>query len=499
MHLRDDHVDTVAMPQNCYEVAPYVWAGAYLGMNGTHDVHAQIAWLVQSGIRRIIDLTSHDDHLPSYVAELTATAPHIRHQQFPMIDGSVPSELQIMAIITLIDEAIAHHEGVYIHCWGGFGRTGMVVACWYKRVEGSGLAALKRLQQARAAIQSRRPSPDYATQVNVVMRWQEPTLPQVAQQVFWRSRFRGALLGAAIGDAIGVTNEMRDRTTIHPLSDLIGGGVFDIAPGGWTDDTAMLLCVTESLTIKHGFDAHDQMERFVRWWRYGYMTCSGRTYDVGNTTRLALFAYMQTGDPYSGVQSSHSAGNGALSRVAPIGLYYVMQPDAIDQMAMYSSMLTHATQHSIDACRYVAWLVSQFASGVSKYDALHKVWPYSPLCEEVATIVRGSYRTRVVTQLDASSYVVDMLEIVLWALYQHDDFATGMLALANAGGLTTTSCTIYGALAGALYGDDAIPPSWQQQLAQRMKIEWFAEELLRVTWPTIQHYRYPPDSSHGPQ
>jgi ADP-ribosyl-[dinitrogen reductase] hydrolase len=486
MLVRPDGIETTSIPRNCYQVAPLVWAGAYIGLPSKDNALSQITWLSQMGVRRIINLTSHDDQLPAYTDVLAEYAPHITHEQYPIIDGSVPSEVQMVAILRSIDDAIARGEGVYIHCWGGFGRTGMVVACWYKRQEQTGTAALKRLQQARYGIKSNRPSPDYSVQVGFVMRWQEPESDSALAWLQWRRRFRGALLGGAVGDAMGVTNEMRDRVNTIPLTQLVGGGISDVAPGGWTDDTAMVLCVAESLMIKHGFDAHDQMDRFVRWWRYGYMTCAGRTYDVGNTTRLALFAYIQTGDPFSGVQSSHSAGNGALARVGPIGLYYAAQPDVIDQAAMYSSMLTHATAHSIDACRYVAWIMAQFVSGVTKHDALHAPWPYSPLCEEVALIAAGSYRQRTLDQLNASSYVIDMLEIVMWTLYTYDDFASGLCALSNAGGLTTTSCSIYGALAGALYGDESIPLAWRQSLAHHDKVEWFAEELLRVSWPTIK-------------
>lgn len=483
--MRDTGIETPATPRNSYQVAPGIWAGSYIGLPDKGNAPHQIAWLLQVGVRRIIDLTSHDDQLPSYTDVLAEYAPDIVHEQYPIIDGSVPSDVQMVAILRAIDHAVARGEGVYIHCWGGFGRTGMVVACWYKRHEQNGAAALKRVQQARYEINSNRPSPDYSVQVGFVMRWREPESHVAMQWLHWRSRFRGAILGAAIGDAMGVTNEMLDRTNTADLTQLVGGGICDIAPGGWTDDTAMLLCVSESLIVKHGFDANDQMDRFVRWWRYGYMTCAGRTYDVGNTTRLALFAYIQTGDPFSGVQSTHSAGNGALSRVAPIGLYYAVQTDMIDQVATYSSMLTHATVHSIDACRYVAWLVAQFVSGVSKQDALAATWPFSPLCADIAHVVEGSYRQRSLDQMDASSYVVDMLEIVLFVLDAYDDFASGLCALSSAGGLTTTSCTIYGALAGALYGDDAIPEQWRHALVQRDKIEWFAEELLRVSWPSI--------------
>ena len=486
MLVRFDNLDVSTMPpRNCYQVSPLIWAGSYIGMHGIADAISHIEWLSRVGVGVIIDLTSHDDMLPSYAQLLAVHAPNMTRLQFPIIDGSAPSEIQMVAILRAIDTAVQRGVTVYIHCWGGFGRTGMVVACLYKRTVGTGTAALKQLQHARYAIPSSRPSPDYAAQVSFVMRWQEPTSHQADAWLVWRRRFRGVMLGASIGDAMGVTNEMRDRQHTTPMSDLIGGGICDIAPGGWTDDTAMLLCVSESLITKHGFDANDQMDRFVRWWRYGYMTCAGRTYDVGNTTRLALFSYIQTGNPFSGVQSSHSAGNGALARVAPIGLYYATQLDMIDQMAAYSSMLTHATIHSIDACRYVAWLVSQFVNGVSKEDALSAVWPYSPLCAEIAQLINPNRNMRDVADMDASSYVVDMLEIVLWALRTHHDFASGLVALANAGGLTTTSCTLYGALAGALYGDDGIPSQWITQLAHREKIEWYAEELLRIVRPTI--------------
>lgn len=483
MHVRSHNHVVSSLPRNCYRVAPQVWAGSYIGMHGQADAQEHIAWLCHIGVSIIIDLTAYDDMLPSYMPLLATNAPHIVRQQFPIIDGSAPSEVQMVAILRAIDDAVASEQTVYIHCWGGFGRTGLVVACWYKRTEGSGTAALKRLQEARYAIQSRRPSPDYSAQVSFVMRWQEPPPAQALQWLQWRNRFRGAILGAAVGDAIGVTNEMRDRHEVTLTNDLLGGGIFDIKPGEWTDDTAMVLCVSESLIQKRGFDAHDQMDRFVRWWRYGYMTCNGCTYDVGNTTRLALFSYIQTGDPLSGVQSSHSAGNGALSRVAPISLYYAMHPDVLDQMAAYSSMLTHATVHSIDACRYVSWLIAQFVRGVPKGVALGTPWPYAPLCDDIAQITRPDRVMRDFAAMDASSYVVDMLEIVLWALRNHHDFASGLLALANAGGLTTTSCTIYGALAGALYGDASIPARWLAQLVQRDKIEWYAEELLRVARP----------------
>ncbi len=81
-----------------------------------------------------------------------------------------------------------------------------------------------------------------------------------------RARYRGCLLGLATGDAVGTTVEFRPPGTFRPLTDLVGGGPFNLAPGEWTDDTSMALCLGESLIERGGFDARDQTERYVRWW-----------------------------------------------------------------------------------------------------------------------------------------------------------------------------------------------------------------------------------------
>lgn len=74
-------------------------------------------------------------------------------------------------------------------------------------------------------------------------------------------RAQGALLGLACGDAVGTTVEFRPRGSFEPLTDMVGGGPFNLKPGQWTDDTTMALCLAESLLECGGFDARDQMER----------------------------------------------------------------------------------------------------------------------------------------------------------------------------------------------------------------------------------------------
>ena len=78
------------------------------------------------------------------------------------------------------------------------------------------------------------------------------------------SRFRGCLLGLAAGDAMGTTVEFREPGTFPPVTDMVGGGPFNLAAGEWTDDTSMALCLAESLIERQGFDAEDQMRRYIR-------------------------------------------------------------------------------------------------------------------------------------------------------------------------------------------------------------------------------------------
>jgi ADP-ribosylglycohydrolase len=77
-----------------------------------------------------------------------------------------------------------------------------------------------------------------------------------------RDRYRGALPGLACGDALGTTLEFRPPGSFEPIDDIVGGGPFELAPGQWTDDTSMALCLAESLVTNSGFDPFDQLERY---------------------------------------------------------------------------------------------------------------------------------------------------------------------------------------------------------------------------------------------
>ena len=126
-------------------------------------------------------------------------------------------------------------------------------------------------------------------------------------------RYRGCLLGLAVGDALGTTLEFQVPGTFAPVGDMVGGGPFRLRPGEWTDDTSMALCLAESLLECDGFDAADQMRRYVRWYREGHLSSTGRCFDIGNTVRYALHRFERTGDPLCDARHPGAPANGSRS------------------------------------------------------------------------------------------------------------------------------------------------------------------------------------------
>jgi ADP-ribosylglycohydrolase len=300
-------------------------------------------------------------------------------------------------------------------------------------------------------------------------------------------RFRGAVVGLATGDAVGTTLEFKAPGTFRPITDMTGGGPFSLAPGQWTDDTSMAMCLAESLVACQGFDAADQMDRYLRWYHDGYWSSNGRCFDIGNTVLAALARYERTGDPFSGATNPRSAGNGSLMRLAPVVLYHAHSgAEAIDRAAE-SSRTTHGTAAAVDACRYMAALILGALTGESKEDLLAEgYWPLfssdpgAELVPEIAEIARGSFKRRQPPQIKGSGYVVRSLEAALWAFYYGDDFRSGCLMAANLGDDADTTAAIFGQLAGAYFGEEGIPLEWRQRLARYREIATIAESLYEA-------------------
>lgn len=293
-------------------------------------------------------------------------------------------------------------------------------------------------------------------------------------------RYRGSLLGLACGDAVGTTVEFMPRGSFSPVTDMLGGGPFNLKPGQWTDDTSMALCLAESLLHKGGFDATDQMGRYLNWWKWGYLSSTGECFDIGMTVREALGAFQQSGEAFAGSTDPYSAGNGSMMRLAPVVLFYFPDLENIRLFAAQSSRTTHAAQEAVECCLLLAEAVSNALGGVSKEQVL-RFSNTSLSAPKVAALARGDYRGKTHAEIVGSGYAVASLEAAFWCFDNSASFAEAVLAAANLGDDADTTAAIVGQLAGAYYGVHAIPIGWLGRLWMRDEIQEAADALYSAS------------------
>ena len=283
-------------------------------------------------------------------------------------------------------------------------------------------------------------------------------------------RMTGALLGLAVGDAVGTTVEFKPRGTFTPVTDMVGGGPFRLPAGAWTDDTSLALCLATSLHECGGFDADDQMQRYVRWWQEGYLSSIGRCFDIGSTTSGALSRYVRTGDPFSGSADDRGAGNGSIMRLAPVPLYYHDDFAAAVHYSGESSRTTHGAVECVDACRLFGAMLWHAINGATKEVILVGATELGPLSPKIQAIADGEYRDKPVGAIRGSGYVVDSLEAALWCFYSTETYRDAILAAVNLGDDADTTAAVCGQIAGAYYGEDSIPRPWLERLDMRAEI-----------------------------
>lgn len=300
-------------------------------------------------------------------------------------------------------------------------------------------------------------------------------------------RYKGCLLGLAVGDALGIALEFKSPGSFEPIDDIIGGGPFNLKPGEWTDDTSMALCLAESLIERKRFDPVDQMDRYCRWYKKGHLSSNGTCFDIGNTTREALNQFFKTRQPFCGPTHPRSAGNGSIMRLAPIPLFYGSEPEEAIKKAADSSRTTHGAKEAIDACRYLAGLLVGVVNEVSKEELLSKrfspvpgLWSNQPLSPKIDEVASGSFKERHPPEIKGTGYVVKSLEAALWAFYNSSTFKDGALLAVNLGDDADTTGAVYGQLAGAFYGKENIPKAWVEKITHGDLILHFSEKLFNL-------------------
>lgn len=298
---------------------------------------------------------------------------------------------------------------------------------------------------------------------------------------------RGALVGLAVGDALGTTVEFRPRGTFAPVAEITGEGPFDLPPGAWTDDTSMALCLADSLLATGvptggAFDAADLARRFVGWWRHGERSATGVCFDIGGATRAALARVEATGDPFGGSTDPFSAGNGGIMRLAPAALAGFPDVARAREIAVAQSRVTHAAPACLDAARLLADVLVRAVGGLGR-GALTGTDPASLTVAEIQAIARGDYHARSEREIVGSGYVVESLEAALWCVHTTDGFEGAVRAAANLGDDADTTAAIAGQIAGALYGHAAIPARWRAALHLHDEIVALADALVTRAAP----------------
>jgi len=494
--------------------------GQYPGTPNPNEQKGMLDGLLDLGIDTIVNLQHADetnDHgqaFSDYTALLFDLARErgvtVDFKRFPVTDQRVPSPQLMRQILDHIDSALRDGRKVYVHCWGGNGRTGTVAGCWLVRHGHSADEAFAAMKAGRRGRKFRFEAPENEKQRQFVRNWYRndlgrpqaeevgdaPADRQMASEVAGsglaaaQDRAIAALLGLAVGDAVGTTVEFQSPGSFSPVSDMVGGGPFNLQAGQWTDDTSMALCLADSLVESRGFDPSDQAERYCRWWQEGYLSPTGKCFDIGNTTRTALAKHRNEGKAYCGSTAPKSAGNGALMRLAPVAVAYANRPATAIVLAGESSRTTHGATESIDACRYFAGILCGLITGAGKNDVLASMyspvpglWDVESLAPGIQTIAAGSFKEKSPPVIRGAGYVVACLEAALWAFHTTDSFEDAILAAVNLGDDADTTAAVCGQVAGACYGRSGIPQGWLGRLAMRSEIQSMAQALVGFWLP----------------
>ena len=268
------------------------------------------------------------------------------------------------------------------------------------------------------------------------------------------------VIGFAIGDALGVPYEFKERGSFT-CSDMKGYGTHYQPLGTWSDDTSMTLATLSSLKENAGrIIPEDMRTKFNYWLLYGDFTATGEVFDVGISTTKAL----RSGKPCIG---EHDNGNGSLMRILPLAFV-----ECNDDDIRNVSAITHGHWISMEACVILVHIAKRLLDGETVENILPSLQYEKPF-ERLSTIDKLD-----ISRIKSSGYVVDTLEAALWAVSHKGDwskcFKNDVLAAVNLGEDTDTVAAIAGGLAGIIYGLEA-DQEWVDALVNK-------EELLDYLW-----------------
>lgn len=284
---------------------------------------------------------------------------------------------------------------------------------------------------------------------------------------------RGCMYGLAIGDALGAAVEFRQPGEFEPVVGYRGFGPHGLDAGEWTDDTSMALALADS--IANGWSMKDQMERYFDWFQNGKYSVNGMCFDIGNTTRQAMYQFENSGS-YKAENNPDASGNGSIMRLAPVVIRYC-EDVGLHYYLMESSETTHGSSQCTDSCLALGIILKELMLGKSKEDVLSpELFKTIPLCALVREVVNGSYKQG--KNIQGSGWVIKSLEAGLWAFYSSNSFEETVLKAVNLGDDSDTTGAVAGQLAGAYWGYSAIPKALIDGLAKKEMIEKYLVPIL---------------------
>jgi ADP-ribosyl-[dinitrogen reductase] hydrolase len=286
----------------------------------------------------------------------------------------------------------------------------------------------------------------------------------------------------ATGDALGAPVEFSFRDRFPEVREMMSGGKFNLPAGGWTDDTAMALCLAQSLLAHPEVDAFDLLTRFWEWAETGKNSSTGQALGFGQNTLHSLMHFQRTGALKAESRQRRSDGNGSIMRLGPLPIVYVHSMTKAQERSRFQSYTTHASDIAADACELLTILLCRLmqgrsfdealAEGLKNADGWHK---------DIANIAAGSWRGKSREAIMSTGYTAYTLEAACWAVGTTDSFEEALVRAVNLGFDADTVAAVTGQIAGALYGKSAIPERWLCSLAQQALLEDTTQALIELS------------------
>lgn len=297
------------------------------------------------------------------------------------------------------------------------------------------------------------------------------------------NKLKSAILGLAVGDALGVPYEFISRDIIkkNPCKDMIGYGTHNKKAGTWSDDTSLTLCLLDNLNNKN-INYNNIMNSFILWYDNGKYTADGDTFDIGITTSDAIDNYkIRKNLIKCGLYDEYSNGNGSLMRILPIAFYInkyfdsqLFESNEVINIIYNVSSLTHSHKRSLIACVIYTAIALNLINDMNIEGAINKVlkdsFDYYKNEKELNNYKRifdSDFKKINDVKIESSGYVVHTLEASIWILLNTSNYEDAVLKAVNFGDDTDTTAAVTGGLAGLYYGIDNIPSKWINTLVNK--------------------------------